>query len=176
MRFTPIALTGGYLIHLEPRVDQRGTFARAFCAREFAAKGLETSFVQTSISSNNRSGTVRGMHFQREPHAEAKLVRCIRGAFYDVIVDLREESPTYLRWFGIELSEDNGMMMYIPKGFAHGFQTLTDGATVFYMVSAYYAPEAEVGLRFDDPKLAIRWPRAVSDISEKDTRWPLLPL
>lgn len=151
-------------------------FARVFCAQEFAAAGLETSFVQANISTNARAGTVRGMHFQREPSAEIKLVRCTKGAIYDVIVDMREGSQTYLRWFGAELSEDNGLTMYVPKGFAHGYQTLSDGAAAFYMVSAFYAPESEGGLRFDDPKLSIRWPRVIADISDKDAKWPLLPL
>jgi dTDP-4-dehydrorhamnose 3,5-epimerase len=175
MRFTPTPLTGAYLVHLDPRVDQRGLFARAFCAREFAAQGLETSFVQANICTNAHAGTVRGMHFQRDPHAEVKLVRCVKGAIYDVIVDMREGSNTYLRWFGAELSDDNGDMMYVPKGFAHGYQALTAGATGFYMMSAFYAPQAEGGLRHDDPKLAIKWPRAVTDVSDKDARWPLLP-
>ena len=151
-------------------------FARAFCAQEFAAAGLETSFVQANISTNACAGTVRGMHFQREPNAEVKLVRCTKGAIYDVIVDMREGSDTYLRWFGAELSEENALTMYVPKGFAHGYQALSDGATVFYMVSAFYAPESEGGLRFDDPKLSIRWPRIVADISDKDAKWLLLPL
>jgi dTDP-4-dehydrorhamnose 3,5-epimerase len=174
MRFAPISLDGGFLIHLDPRADERGMFARAFCAREFSAHSLETSFVQANISTNTRAGTVRGMHFQRSPDAEVKLVRCTKGAIYDVVVDLREVSPTYLRWFGAELSEANGTMMYVPKGFAHGYQVLTDGAAVFYMVSAYYAPQSEGGLRFDDPRLSIRWPVPVSDVSEKDATWPLL--
>jgi len=174
MKFTPIPIAGGCLIGIEPRFDQRGMFARAFCAQEFAAHGLEISFVQANISTSKRSGTVRGMHFQREPHAEVKLVRCTKGAIYDVIVDMREASETRFGWFGAELSEDNGLTMYVPKGFAHGYQTLTDGATAFYMVSAFYAPESEGGLRFDDPKLSIEWPRAVADISDKDATWPLL--
>jgi dTDP-4-dehydrorhamnose 3,5-epimerase len=174
MRFAPTPLAGAYLIHLEPRVDQRGTFARAFCAQEFAAHGFETNFVQANVSTNNRAGTVRGMHFQREPDAEVKLVRCVKGAIYDVAVDMRKESPTYLRWFGAELSDENGLAMYVPKGFAHGYQAITGGATVFYFVSAFYAPQSEGGLRFDDPKLSIRWPRPVSEISAKDAAWPLL--
>ena len=174
MRFEPTQLAGAYLIHLEPRVDERGLFARTFCAREFGAQGLETAYVQTNISTNARAGTVRGLHFQRAPDAEVKLVRCVKGALYDVIVDMREGSSTYLRWFGAELSDNNGIAMYAPKGFAHGYQALTDGATVFYLVSAFYAPQAEGGLRFDDPKLAIKWPRAVSDVSDKDAQWPLL--
>ena len=175
MRFEQTPLAGSYLIHLDPCVDARGTFARAFCAQEFAAHGLETSFVQANISSNARAGTVRGMHFQRAPHAEVKLVRCTRGAIYDVIVDIREESATYLGWFGAELSKENGLMMYVPKGFAHGYQALSDGATAFYMVSSIYAPDSEGGLRFGDPRLAIKWPRAISEFSDKDAKWPLLP-
>jgi dTDP-4-dehydrorhamnose 3,5-epimerase len=174
MRFESVALAGGYLIHLDPRTDQRGTFARAFCAQEFAAKGLESSFLQANISTNVRAGTVRGMHFQKEPHAEVKLVRCVKGSIYDVIVDMRKTSKTYLHWFGSELSEENGTMMYVPKGFAHGYQALSDGATAFYMVSAPYAPQSEGGLRFNDPVLSIEWPRAVSEISDKDSQWPLL--
>jgi dTDP-4-dehydrorhamnose 3,5-epimerase len=175
MRFTPTSLAGAYLIELEPRVDQRGMFARAFCAREFGEQGRETTFVQANMSTTTHAGAVRGLHFQRAPHAEVKLVRCVRGSIYDVIVDMREDSATYLRWFGAELSEANGLAMYVPKGFAHGFQALSDGATTFYMVSAFYTPESEGGLRFGDPRLAIAWPRAVTDISDKDARWPLLP-
>ena len=176
MRFAPIPLAGAYLIYLDRRVDQRSTFARAFCAQEFAAHRLEINFVQANISTNVRAGTVRGMHFQREPHAETKLVRCTKGMIYDVVIDMREASETYLRWFGAELSEENGLTMYVPKGFAHGYQTLSDGATAFYMVSWFYAPEFEGGLRFDDPKLSIRWPRVVCELSDKDAKWPLLPL
>lgn len=175
MRFQPLLLDGAFLIHLEPRTDPRGSFARAFCAEEFSAHKLETKFVQANTSTTLKAGTIRGLHFQRPPHAEVKLVRCVKGAVYDVIVDLRENSKTYLKWFGAELSEKNGVAMYAPKGFAHGYQTLTDDATVFYMVSDAYAPQAEGGLRFDDPRLAIAWPRAVAGISEKDAQWPLLP-
>ncbi len=175
MRFTPTSLAGAFVIELEPRADERGMFARAFCAREFAEQGLETVFVQANISSNRRAGTVRGMHFQYGRDAEVKLVRCVGGAIYDVIVDMREGSETYLHWFGAELSQDDGLMMYVPKGFAHGYQALTDGAMAFYMVSAYYAPVAEGGFRFDDPRLSIKWPHAVSEVSDKDAKWPLLP-
>lgn len=174
MRFTPTPLAGAYLVHLEPHVDERGLFARAFCAAEFAAQGLETSFVQANISTNKQAGTVRGLHFQHAPHAEVKLVRCVKGALFDVVVDMREGSPTYLRWFGAELSDENGLMMYVPRGFAHGYQSLSDEAAAFYMVSAAYAPEAEGGLRFDDPKLAIDWPRPAAAVSGKDAQWPLL--
>lgn len=176
MIFTPTPLLGGYLIGLEPQSDERGTFARAFCAREFEANGLENSFVQANISMNKLAGAVRGMHFQRQPHAEVKLVRCIRGSIYDVIVDLREESPTYVQWFGAVLSERNGLAMYVPKGFAHGYQSLTKGATVNYMASSFYEPDSEGGCRYDDPALAIRWPRTITSISGKDAKWPLLSL
>ena len=175
MRFAPTPLAGSYLIHPDPRTDRRGTFARAFCAREFAGAGLETNYVQTNISGNVSAGTLRGLHFQRAPHAEVKLVRCVKGEIFDVIVDMREGSPTYLRWFGAELSEDNGLTMYVPKGFAHGYQALADGATAFYMVIAFYAPESEGALHYNYPKLAITWPRDVNDISDKDAAWPLLP-
>lgn len=174
MRFEPTPLPGAFLIHLEPRADARGMFARAFCAEEFGVHGLETAFVQANVSTNTYAGTVRGMHFQRSPHDEVKVVRCIKGAVYDVIVDMREDSPTYRRWFGAELSEDNGAAMYVPKGFAHGYQALTDGAAIFYLVSAFYVPQAEGGLRHDDPALAIRWPRAMTEISPKDAAWPLI--
>ena len=167
-------LSGAYLIHLERRIDARGTFARAFCAREFAAQGLTASFVQANISTNTRAGTVRGLHFQRAPHGEAKLVQCVKGSIYDVVVDIRKESSTYLRWTGVELSDDNGVMVYVPEGFAHGYQTLSDGANVLYLVSEFYTPEVEDGLRYSDPKIAIDWPLAVSGISDKDARWPLL--
>jgi dTDP-4-dehydrorhamnose 3,5-epimerase len=130
--------------------------------------------VQANISTNLKAGTVRGLHFQHAPHSEVKLVQCVKGSIYDVVVDARKESETYLQWAGIELSEENGVMIYVPPGFAHGYQTLTDAANVLYLVSEFYTPELEGGLRYDDPKLGIRWPRAVSDISEKDGRWPLL--
>ena len=175
MRFTAMPLSGAYLIQLEPRTDARGTFSRAFCAREFAAQALTESFVQANLSTNLRAGIVRGLHFQNAPHGEAKLVQCVKGSVYDVIVDIRRESATYLRWTGVELSDSNGLMIYVPAGFAHGYQTLDDGANVLYLVSEFYTPEAEGGLRYNDPKLAIKWPVAVSDVSEKDSRWPLLP-
>jgi dTDP-4-dehydrorhamnose 3,5-epimerase len=174
MKFEPLPLEGAYLVGLEPRADERGMFARTFCKREFDAHGLRSDLVQCNLSTNVRAGTLRGMHFQSEPFAEVKLIRCVRGAIYDVIVDLREGSATYGRWVGAELSEENGQMMYVPQGFAHGYQALTDGAAAFYMVTEYYAPQAEGGLRYDDPAIRIEWPISVSDISDKDARWPLL--
>jgi dTDP-4-dehydrorhamnose 3,5-epimerase len=172
--FTPTPLANAFVIGLEPHADERGGFARAFCAKEFAEQGLVTEYVQANLSTNTQAGTVRGMHYQRHPYSEVKLVRCVVGIIYDVIVDLRQDSPTYLQWFGAELSQDNGLMMYVPQGFAHGYQALTAGATAHYMVSAYYAPDAEGGLRYDDPALNINWPIPVTDVSPKDARWPLV--
>lgn len=174
MIFNPTPLQGSFVVEIEPKMDERGVFFRAFCAKEFKLMNLETAFVQANISTNVKAGTVRGLHFQRAPHEEVKLVRCIRGAIYDVIVDLRAQSPTYMQWYGAELSEKNGLMMYVPKGFAHGYQALCDDAVVHYMVSSYYAPEFEGGRRFNDPKLSIKWPHPVTAVSDKDYRWPLL--
>lgn len=174
MKFQKLPLEGAFLVSLEPRRDERGMFARAYCKNEFAAHGIAIDVVQGNISTNEHAGIVRGMHFQRAPHAEVKLVRCIRGAIFDVIVDLREESLTYGQHYGVELSEENGLLIVVPKGFAHGYQALTDGATAFYMVSAPYSPEAEGGVRYNDPSLGIKWPLAVTDVSEKDQDWPLM--
>lgn len=174
MLFEKTPLLGAYLIGLERRQDDRGHFARAFCASEFAEHGLETTFVQANLSTNTKAGVVRGMHFQRSPHEEVKLVRCIAGAIYDVIVDLREGSATYLKWFGARLTPENGLMMYVPRGFAHGYQSLTDGATAHYMVSALYSPGSEGGVRHDDPAIGIQWPEHVADLSPKDRSWPPL--
>ena len=174
MIFNETSLVGAYTIAVERREDARGYFARAFCAREFANHGLETNFVQANLSFNATVGLVRGMHFQTGEDAEVKLVRCVRGAIYDVIIDLRPDSPSHLQWFGAELSEDNGLTMYVPRGFAHGYQSLTQDATAHYMVSAYYAPHAEGGVRHDDPAIGICWPNKVTDISDKDAAWPLL--
>jgi dTDP-4-dehydrorhamnose 3,5-epimerase len=172
MTFEPLELGGAYLIRLEPREDERGLFARTYCQDEFARQGLTGKVVQCNLSTNIRAGIVRGMHYQRPPHAEVKLVRCTRGAIHDVIVDLRKDSPTFGDWFGAELSEQNGLMMYVPEGFAHGYQSLSDGATALYMVTSPYAPHAEGGLRYDDPAVGIVWPLPVSGCSEKDGSWP----
>lgn len=175
MRFHPATLKGAYLIEPEPARDERGAFARTFCEREFAAQGLETRFVQHSSSSSVAKGTLRGMHFQREPHAEVKLVRCVRGGICDVIVDLRPGSPTFQRWEAFELSADNGRQLYIPKGFAHGFQTLVDDTELSYLISAYYVAGASAGYRHDDPAFGIAWPLSVTAIAGKDQAWPLFP-
>jgi dTDP-4-dehydrorhamnose 3,5-epimerase len=176
MFFTETPLQGAYLISLEKREDKRGYFARAFCTQEFSRHKLETKFVQANISFSAKSGLIRGMHYQCGEHAEVKLVSCVRGSIYDVIVDLRKESPTYMKWFGAELSDHNGHLMYVPKGFAHGYQALSDDAFVHYMVSAYYSPDAEDGIKYNEPAIGIKWPIAVTDISQKDAEWPLMEL
>jgi dTDP-4-dehydrorhamnose 3,5-epimerase len=174
MQFTSLPLSGAYLISLEPRVDGRGSFARTYCSQEFADHGMNFEIKQTNICYNNEAGIVRGMHFQRAPHAETKLVRCIRGSIFDVIVDLREDSTTFGQVYCVELTEANGLLLVVPEGFAHGYQVLEAGSTVSYMVSSEYSPHAEAGLRYDDPALNIKWPLPVGDVSEKDARWPSL--
>jgi dTDP-4-dehydrorhamnose 3,5-epimerase len=172
--FTETKLEGAFIIDLEPRGDDRGFFARAFCQREFEAHGLKATIAQANISFSCRKGTVRGLHFQHPPHAETKFVRCSRGAILDVIVDLRPESPTYLQHVAVELTAENRRGLYVPERFAHGFQALEDNTETTYQVGEFYTPAAESGLRYDDPRLGIAWPLPVSDISDKDQRWPLL--
>jgi dTDP-4-dehydrorhamnose 3,5-epimerase len=174
MRFTEAPLRGAFLIELEALVDSRGFFARGFCSREFESHGLRPAIAQYNLSYNERRGTLRGLHYQLPPAAEAKFMRCIAGAIYDVIVDLRPDSPTYLQHFGVELSAGNRSALYVPEQFGHGYQALTDGAEVLYTVSQHYAPGLERGIRYDDPRLAISWPLPVSDLSEKDAAWPPL--
>lgn len=174
MLFTELPLAGAYLIELEPRGDDRGFFARSFSVEEFEAHGLQPAVRQCNLSFNHRSGTLRGMHFQVAPATEVKLVRCTRGVVYDVIVDMRSGSPTYLQHFGVELSDENRRALYVPEMFAHGYQTLTDGAEVAYQVSASHNAGCERGLRHDDPALKIRWPLPVAVISPKDAAWPLI--
>jgi dTDP-4-dehydrorhamnose 3,5-epimerase len=171
--FRETELPGAYVIELERREDERGFFARAWCRGELADHGLDARVAQANVSWNERQGTLRGLHFQRAPHAEVKLVRCTRGAVYDVIVDLRPDSRTYTRWLGVELSAENGRTLYVPEGFAHGYQTLADASETFYLVSEPYTPGAEGGVRWDDPTFAIAWPD-VSErvISVKDRSWP----
>jgi len=172
MLFRSTGLAGVRLIDLEPARDERGLFARTFCTRELAAQGLETGFVQHSISFTERAGSVRGMHFQKGPHEEVKLLRCIRGAIHDVLIDIRPDSPTYGRWEAYELTAENRRQLYVPAGLAHGFQTLLPDTEVGYLISAFYAPAAAAGIRHDDPAFAIAWPLPVADISPKDRTWP----
>src|SRR5215213_1742378 len=159
---------------MERRGDERGWFARTFDAEEFRSRGMKLDIVQANASSNARAATLRGMHFQRAPHGEPKLVRCTRGAAWDVVVDLREDSPSYCRWFGIELSADNGQMLFIPEGLAHGFQTLEDHTELAYQMGALYVPESATGVRWDDPAFGIEWPEAPGGrtITERDLTWP----
>jgi dTDP-4-dehydrorhamnose 3,5-epimerase len=172
MQFYPTTLCGAWRVHLEPARDSRGYFARTFCVDEFAAYKLETNYPQHSISFSAHKGTLRGMHYQREPHGEVKLVRCVKGIIRDVIIDIRPNSPTYCRWEEFELSSANGHQLYIPAGCAHGFQTLCNGVEVSYLISAPYAPQSASGICYDDPTFGIPWPLPVTEISEKDLCWP----
>jgi len=172
MRFRPAAVAGAVVVEPERHADERGFFARAFCVQEFRQHGLDPTVEQCSLSFNARRGTLRGMHSQREPHQEIKLVRCVRGAIHDVIVDLRPASPTYLRHFAVELSADNGLALYIPKGVFHGFITLVDASEVYYQMSTRYVPEAARGFRWNDPAFGIRWPVEVAVISPRDASYP----
>lgn len=174
MIFRETALKGAYLIELEPHQDDRGQFARAWCRDEFARHGLCEDFAQGNVSVNPSPGTLRGMHYQALPHGEVKLVRCVRGAIYDVIVDLRSGSPTHREWFGVELTPAALRMLYVPVGFAHGFQVLARDSEVNYLVSSPYAPGAGRGVRYDDPALGIKWPAPVTRVSAQDRAWPLL--
>jgi dTDP-4-dehydrorhamnose 3,5-epimerase len=172
MRFEPTGLTGAWLITTEPSRDGRGRFGRVFCAQEFGAHGLTRPFVQQSLSFNHKAGTVRGMHFQWPPSREAKLIRCVRGAVFDAIVDLRPGSPTFLRQFTVELSAENMRSVFVPEGFAHGTQSLQDDSELLYQMTDFYSPELSTGYRYDDPTLGIAWPRPVVEISERDRDAP----
>jgi dTDP-4-dehydrorhamnose 3,5-epimerase len=173
MIFKETKLKGAFVVEMESIRDNRGFFARAWCQREFEARGLITGFVQANLTFSPQKGTLRGLHYQIAPHQEIKLVRCTRGAIYDVIIDLRPESPTCRHWLGTELTADNHAMTYIPGGFAHGYQILMDDTEVFYQVAQFYAPEYERGIRWNDPAFGIEWPIASPLIlSEKDKRWP----
>jgi dTDP-4-dehydrorhamnose 3,5-epimerase len=174
MKFTETKLAGAFIVEPEPHEDTRGFFARTFCAREFGEKDLNSVFVQCSVSMTRDRGAVRGLHYQVAPAAEAKLVRCVSGALYDVIVDLRPESKTYLQHIGVELTARNRRALYVPEMFAHGFQTLENDTEVFYQISAFFAPDLARGIRFDDPKLGVKWPLPVTTMSEKDRNWALL--
>lgn len=172
MKFHPTPLKGAFIVELERRGDSRGFFARAFCEREFAQAGLESRFVQANDALSQSKNTMRGLHYQIGASAEIKMVRCIRGALFDVILDLRPDSPTFGKSFGAELNNDNRLMMYVPRGFAHGLMTLADETEAFYLVSNFYDPHAERGIRWDDPKFGIEWPCAPQEISQKDASWP----
>lgn len=174
MQFVPSEISGVFTIELDKRGDDRGFFARAFCTEELSNAGLETDIQQINNSVTAEKAVLRGLHFQRPPHAEVKIVRCVSGAIWDVVVDIREGSPTFGKWFGTDLTAENRTMMYVPKGFAHGFVTLTEHAEIIYFVSSKYAPQAEGGLRWDDSRLAIDWPLRPSSMSTKDESWPLL--
>lgn len=176
MRFISTPLTGAYLIELEPHQDERGFFARTFCQKTFTEYGLNADFIQQSTSWNPKPGTLRGLHYQAEPHAEDKLVRVSRGAIFDVIVDLRANSVTYGQWFGVELTASNYLQLYIPKGFAHGFQTLEPETEVSYHISVAFEPSASRGIRWNDPQLAIAWPKTPKDLlmSPRDRHLPFL--
>jgi dTDP-4-dehydrorhamnose 3,5-epimerase len=174
MIFTESPLPGAFLVDMAPIADERGFFARAYCDQEFAAKGLSTELRQCSVSYNTREGTLRGLHYQRPPHEEHKLVRCTSGAIFDVIVDIRPQSSHYRRWFGTHLTAQNHRSLFIPPGFAHGFITLSDDAEVYYMISVPHAPEYAQGFRWNDPAFSIEWPLAPSVISPRDAAYPLL--
>lgn len=168
MRFNPTTLKDAVVVELEKLEDERGYFARTWCAQEFKEHALDAGLVQCSTSFNKVRGTLRGLHYQSGPHAETKLVRCTRGAIFDVIVDVRPLSPTFLGWFGVELTADNGKMIYIPKGFAHGFQTLEQNSEVFYQMNEFYEPSAARGVRWNDPLVGVKWPLKITVMSEKD--------
>lgn len=172
LRFVPTSLAGAYLIEQERHADERGFFARTWCAQEFEGHGLESELAQCSVSFNHRRGTLRGLHYQAPPFAEAKLVRCTRGALFDVAVDFRPDSPTFREWVGIELTESNGSALYIPRGFAHGFLTLADATEVSYQMSTPYNPDAARGVRWDDPFLGLTWPAPVIVIALRDRGYP----
>jgi dTDP-4-dehydrorhamnose 3,5-epimerase len=175
MRFAETSLAGAWVVELDPIEDERGWFARSFDADEFRARGMNPTVAQCNISGNVRAGTLRGMHYQAEPHGESKLVRCVRGSIFDVAVDLREDSPTYCAWHAVELSEENRLALYIPRGLAHGFQTLGDDCEVLYLMGDPYVAQAARGVRWDDPAFAIQWPPAPPQgrtISKKDRDYP----
>ncbi|MBA3662138.1 MAG: dTDP-4-dehydrorhamnose 3,5-epimerase [Gammaproteobacteria bacterium] len=176
MHFKKTSLLGLYILEPSPLSDERGFFARTFCKREFESQGLKSEFVQCNISYNHKEGTLRGLHYQQSPHEETKIVTCRRGRIYDVIVDIRPRSPTLGKWIGIELSADNLQGVYIPEGFAHGFQTLTNDAEVSYLMGNYFNAEAATGIRYDDPHLNISWPNPKMIISQKDRNLPLFNL
>lgn len=172
MNFTPTPLAGAVLVGLDRLEDERGFFARSYCSKEFSAAGLNPNVVQCNVSRNRSAGTLRGLHFQVSPFEEAKLVRVTKGAIFDVIVDLRKQSATFTKWYGVQLSEENHTALYVPEGFAHGFLTLTDDTEIFYQMSNYYSASHARGFRYDDPAFKIEWPGTAKIISPKDLQYP----
>jgi len=172
MQFTETEIKGAYILEAERIADERGFFARTWARDEFEAHGLDPNLAQCNVSYNHHKGTVRGMHWQDPPHAETKLVRCTQGGIYDVIVDIRADSPTYRTWVGVELTAENRRALYIPEGCAHGFQTLEDASEVFYMITEYYTPAAARGMRWNDPAISVTWPLEVTVISDRDRQYP----
>jgi dTDP-4-dehydrorhamnose 3,5-epimerase len=176
MIFRETTIAGAYVIEPERITDHRGFFARVWCKKEFQQHGLTADLLQSNVGFSNRKGTVRGLHFQKSPHAEAKIVRCTRGAILNVVVDLRPGSPTYKKWFGVELTGDNRKMIYVPEGLAQGYMTLEDCTEINYHTSRFFSAEAAFGVRFDDPAFGIEWPMAAAVVSEQDRNWPLLEM
>jgi len=174
MIYTQTSLPGVYLLDMQPIEDERGFFSRFWCSKEMQDQGLPFQVAQINASLNHKAGTVRGLHWQREPHAEAKIVSCTSGRVFDVAVDVRPESKNYLSWFGVELGPESNRMIYIPEGFAHGYQALEDDTRMLYLVSEFYTPGVEGGLRHDDPAIGIDWPQQVSSVSDKDAQWPFI--
>jgi dTDP-4-dehydrorhamnose 3,5-epimerase len=172
--FRETTLPGAYVLEPERMDDHRGFFARVWCKRELHQHGLKGELVQSNVGFSYRRGTLRGLHFQKPPHAEVKIVRCTRGAIFDVIVDTRPESPSYKRWFGVELNEGNGRMIYVPEGFAQGYMTLADNTEINYHTSEFYNAEAAFGIRYDDPAFRIQWPLVATEVSEQDRNWPFI--
>jgi dTDP-4-dehydrorhamnose 3,5-epimerase len=172
MIFTETNLPGAYIIDIEPKVDQRGFFARVWCQNEFTAHGLNPGIVQINAGFSHKRGTLRGLHYQTEPCAEVKLVRCTLGAIYDVIIDLRQDSPTHRQWIGVELTQENHRMLYVPQGFAHGYMTLVDNAELFYQTTHEFSSKHATGVRYNDPAFGIDWPLSIEVISEQDENWP----
>jgi dTDP-4-dehydrorhamnose 3,5-epimerase len=172
MKFTETKLKGAFVVEIEKLTDDRGFFARSWCQKEFEAHGLTSRVVQSNVSFNRKKGTLRGMHYQIAPFQESKLIRCTRGAIYDVIIDLRPDSFTYKQWIGVELTANNFTLFFVPEDFAHGFITLMDDTEITYQVSQFYTPGSEKGIRFNDPAFNIQWPLDVSVISDKDCGWP----
>ncbi len=176
MKIFPLKIAGAYLIKPEAHIDERGSFARQFCKKELAAAGLDFDIKQCNISKNYKAGVLRGMHYQKEPYPEIKLVSCFKGAIYDVIVDLRPDSPTYLEWAGMELSENNNHMVYIPSGIAHGFQTLVNDSVVYYQLGEFFMPDYYDGIRWNDPKINVQWPECSHRIiNSRDENYEFLP-